>query len=209
MWKALYLKVKEMFYFLAVTARTTLMLGAPVFQSLFPPSHHSIATPPPETKFRFLKGQAVGKQLPRGEGAKDSKKAHMDPAMCNHPDDKMMQRGNRMNKWWTCELCLSRWQRLDQVEVTNVGTDVHHQDLMTFGTHTGDTYQSVYMNDKGYCNWVYKTIAEDPRTSGGLQRFHKYLEEVALQETWEADEFYDQDVQQGLMMEGVPIDMDL
>ena len=210
MWKSLVIKLGLVIQYLMHQTKVQQLLGLPVFNALFNVQvpHMSISTPP-LTKFRFLKGQVVGKQLPPGEGAKDKKKAHMDPAMCTHPETSMMPRGNRLNKWWTCEKCLSRWQRLTQVEVTNVGEEVHHQDLMTFGMYCGDTYQSVAMNHHDYCTWAMKTIAEDPRPSGGLRRFVNYLEELALNETWEADAFYDQELQNSLLTDDMDQDQAL
>jgi len=167
-----------------------MLLGQPVYNALFQAKQYTIATPPP-SKLRFLKGQVVGKQLPPGEGKADKVKASMDPAICLHPEEEMIPRGNKLNKWWTCRKCLSRWERMDTVEVTATSGQVSHLDLMTFGKYTGDTFQSVAQNHREYCIWAQRTVEEDPRTSGGLQRFVRYLDELAMAHINEADDFHE------------------
>ena len=107
MWKSLMLKVHTVLQCAWTQTRTALLLGQPVYDAMFSTPHYSIATPPP-TKLRFLRGQVVGKQLPPGKGDVDKMKAAMDPAMCQHPTQDMLMRGNKLNKWWLCKRCLCR-----------------------------------------------------------------------------------------------------
>ena len=189
-WKSLVLKISLMFHCLWIQTKTALLLGQPVYNALFNAKQYQISTPPP-TKLRFLKGQVVGKQLTRGTGAVDAMKAHVNPGMCRHPDEAMKQRGNKQDKWWLCEKCLCRWERLEASEVTTTSGQVDHLDLMTFGKHTGDTFQTVAANDPNYCMWAQRTVEEEPQSSPGLQRFVQYLQEVERAQTYEADDSHE------------------
>jgi hypothetical protein len=189
-WKSLMLKIQQMFYCLWIQTKTALLLGQPVYNQLFNARQYQIATPP-STKLRFIRGEVVGKQLPRGQGKEDASTAHVNPGLCHHPEDTMKPRGNLGNKWWTCKKCLCRWERLSHSEITPTTGTVDHLDLMTFGKHTGETYQEIAMHDPSYCIWARRTVEEEPTASQGLQRFVQYLTELALSQTYEADDFHE------------------
>ena len=189
-WKSLLLKIQQMFYCLWTQTKTALLLGQPVYNQLFNARQYQIATPP-QTKLRFIRGEVVGKQLAKGTGTKDAGKAHMNPGLCQHPEEFMKPRGNKGNKWWTCEKCTCRWERLDQAEITPTTGAVDHLDLMTFGKHTGETYEKIATHDHSYCIWARRTVEEEPTASQGLQRFVQYLEQLALSATFEADDFHE------------------
>jgi len=193
-WKVLLLKVSLLFDTLQQQNKAKLLLGEAVYKSLFHSKHVSIADQPP-MKFRFVKGQAVGKALAPGVGSKDAKKAHVDPAMCSHPDESMLPRGNLQDKWWTCQKCQSRWQRLPSNEVTPMTGAGSHLDLITFGKHTGDTYQQLMTNDRKYCQWVCQT-AEEGEASTQLQRLAGYIQAQLMEESYEADGFFHAEMDQ-------------
>ena len=95
----------------------------------------------------------MGLALSRGEGKADAKKAHMDPAVCQHPEEDMMQRGNAKSSWWFCAKCMSRWVRTDLALVNTLTPEPNSLDLVTFGRHMGKTYEQV-LQDAAYCKWI-------------------------------------------------------
>ena len=104
LWKRLLLKINLLFQMIAMQVKAKTNLGEAAFNGLFPaaqPSLSSQASHGP-TKRRSLKGQVVGQSLARGEGKKDSVKAHMDPTMCRHPETHMIPRGDATTKRWIC-----------------------------------------------------------------------------------------------------------
>ena len=150
-------------------------------------------------KYRFIKGEAVGKPLPPGKGPKMQLKAHMDPAMCLHPEEHMIRGGNKdICKWWTCAKCLLRWERFPASEVQNMSNEPTDMDLVTFGKHAGERYMDVYKNSPGYCTWVVNTAQTEPLTSSPeLRRFAAYLLQIEAENA---------DIKQHLMWNETPFD---
>ena len=181
------LKINLLFQMIAMQVKTKTILGETAFKSLFPQGQQSLSPhQQAPTKYRFIKGQAVGQPLSKGEGKKDSAKAHMDPVMCQHPAESMIPRGNKTSKWWTCQKCQSRWVRLETPDVPVV----QDQDLILFGKHAGSTYWEMLHQDPGYCNWVLETVQNSGQEIEGathLQRMAQYIHTRRLQETYEAD----------------------
>jgi len=102
---------------------------------------------------RMINGELVGKPLKAGEGVPT-----MDPQMCHHPTPEMKRRGNKA-KWWTCNLCKSRWERIIPEIPQGVPTD---QELMMSGTHAGKTYRHIWENELQYTHWVRLTADTNP-----------------------------------------------
>ena len=117
----------------------------------------------------------VGKQLEKAKGAKDMKKHTHDPMICQHPSDKMSGRGGRGDlKWWICQACGTRWERvpLSKFETT---AQPNCKDLLTFGRHAGKTYDFVYLNHINYCEWILKTAESGDDACDQLIKFARYL----------------------------------
>jgi len=47
--------------------------------------------------------------------------------------------------------------------------------MLTFGRHTGKTFEEIKRTDVSYCNWVLKQI----KPSGRLKQFQEYLQGVS------------------------------
>ena len=93
--------------------------------------------------------------------------------MCQHPLKSMKARGNKNEKWWTCEACQTRWKRIPLQE--NTGPP-QATDLVTFGSkYVGRTYREVF-NDKEYSDWILRTAeTEDHRAFEGLWKLAQWL----------------------------------
>jgi hypothetical protein len=193
MWKRLLLKINVMFQMLAMQVKTKTILGEKAYDALFQMGPQKLTAQNVQpVRYRFIRGQVVGQALPRGQGKKDSIKAHMDPAMCLHPEKSMMARGNAKTQWWTCQVCLSRWARLAQAEVTTQTGMPQDQDLVIFGKYTGSTYLEV-LQDATYCNWIMDTMENDsgmmkPESSEQFQRLAQYIHLHREAETWAGDD---------------------
>lgn len=99
LWRRLLIKVSVLFQTVAAQTKALFLLGKEVYDKLF---QKVVKLPAPtQVKYRFLKGQVLGKALEMGAGRVDEKKAHMDPAMCQHPDTVIMPRANGPKKVWT------------------------------------------------------------------------------------------------------------
>jgi hypothetical protein len=117
----------------------------------------------------------VGKELKEAKGAKDVKKHTHDPMICQHPSDKMSGRGGRADqKWWSCQACGTRWERipLSKFETTSQPSC---KDLLTFGKHAGKTYDFVYLNHINDCEWILKTAESGDDACAQLVKFARYL----------------------------------
>ena len=117
----------------------------------------------------------VGKELKEAKGPKDVKKHTHDPMICQHPSDKMLGRGGRADqKWWSCQACGTRWERipLSKFETTSQPSC---KDLLTFGKHAGKTYDFVYLNHINYCEWILRTVESGDDAGLQLFKFARYL----------------------------------
>ena len=89
-WRSLALKLNLIFQMIATQSKVKKLLGEPVFNRWFTPAVTETVTRADQpTVSRVIRGQAVGRRLPPGEGKEDKKKAHMEPAMCQHPEADM------------------------------------------------------------------------------------------------------------------------
>ena len=86
----------------------------------------------------------------------------------------MKEWGNKSMKGRMCSQCLSRWERSDIHRATETGITLNPHDLVTFGKHTGSTYQEVYQTDKPYCQWVMMT-AQMGESSEEVTRLATYI----------------------------------
>jgi hypothetical protein len=180
-----------MFSTIAAQTKAKLLLGMDVYERVFKTATTAKVkdwTGP----LRFCKGQAVGQPRDSGAGPKDLQKAHMDPTMCQHNDQDMMPRGNKTDKWWTCQKCLSRWDRIPDASPSSLATP-DDEDLVTFGKHAGSTFLTVFLEDTPYCEWVLRTQEEvpTPATGSPLQRLAQYIHTQNIRETHAADGWQD------------------
>ena len=60
---------------------------------------------------------------------------------------------------------------------------------MSFGKHTGSTFQQVWEADSSYCDWAIQTVEEDKTGSDGLKNFAAYVYHKKTVETYAADDF--------------------
>ena len=208
MWRTILLKVNLVLHMVYQQTKLKYLLGQDVCDRLF---GQTLPQPilPPQLRYRFINGQAVGKSRPPGEGKMDKMRAQMDPAMCQHPTDKMKPRGNRGDKWWICTACLSRWDRLDHMAVNTIN-DMNLADrdrnILQFGKHMGSTFLEVYQQDPEYCRWIVQTVdqgylPEGPTSENHLQ-FSQYFNHKALEDTWESDnlQYWTADLEQQMDM---------
>lgn len=191
-WKSLLLKTFLVFTTIAAGTKAKLLLGAEVYAKLF--KTVTDASKPQEWTgpYRMCKGQFIGKPLPMGQGPKDKKKAHMDPSMCQHNSSDMIPRANKTDKWWFCQKCLSRWERIP--ENAELHYNPRDEDLVTFGKHCGSTFLHVYLEDPNYCDWVERTVMETDPPKGALTQLHQYIQSQGIRATQEADDWQDMDL---------------
>ena len=191
-WRRLMLKVSLIFQTIAQRSKVKMLLGPKVYDVWFTPAvQESISQSSQPTVSRVIKGQVVGRRLTKGMGVKDLENAHMDPTMCQHPEDSMAPRGNKTQKWWFCTKCASRWARTDLAHV-NESAEPLDEDLITFGKHMGKTYAQVYVDDPGYCEWVMTTVAQS-EGSPALQRLDHFIHTQQTAETFAADGWEEMD----------------
>jgi len=181
------LKVFLIFEYLAKQTKVKLLLGPAVFKKLFDQTPE-VAPQLERIRYRFVRGEAVGKILPPGTGKKDAKGASVNPSMCQHPEVQMKRRGNQAEKAWICLACLTRWQRLDISEINQTGEVPQNTDVLTFGKHMGSTYLEVYQNDQVYCRWIMATMDQQEGTEP-IRKFASYINNKEMALTYEADPF--------------------
>ena len=117
----------------------------------------------------------VGKELKESQGKKDAKKHTHDPLTCQHPSDKMLGRGGRAEqKWWCCQACGTRWERipLSKYETNDAATG---KDILTWGRNAGKTYDTVYTMHPDYCLWIMQTAESGDDACAQLIKFARYL----------------------------------
>ena len=96
----------------------------------------------------------------------------MDAQVCNHPTAEMKRRGNK-TKWWTCNLCKSRWERTFPEIPQGVPTD---REIMTNGPHAGRSFHYLWENEHQYNQWVRLTADTHPEgMDPALYRLAAYL----------------------------------
>ena len=101
----------------------------------------------------MINGELIGKPLKPGEGIPT-----VDPQVCNHPTAEMKRRGNK-TKWWTCQLCKSRWERITPEYPTGFPTD---EELMLSGQHAGKSFLHIWNFEHQYVHWVRLTAETNP-----------------------------------------------
>jgi len=187
-WRSVVLKISLIFRMIATQNMAKQLLGEQVYNRWFSTAVTDTATRASQPIVsRVIKGQAVGRELPRGEGKADAKKANKDPAMCLHPEADMQQRGNAKSSWWSCAKCMSRWERMDLALVNTLTPEPNSLDLVTFGKHMGKTYEQV-LQDPKYCEWVMETVAQgETVNNNNLLRLGEYIHSVHVQDTYAAD----------------------
>jgi hypothetical protein len=169
------------------------MLGKQVYDRMLGEKEETAV--PTTWRYRFVRGEVVGKPLERGQGKVDLQRANKDPTMCLHPDASMVSRGNKeSSKWWLCKDCVSRWERLPSnylaalnsvaQERTPLDRDLH---LLTWGKHAGTTYQEVFHTDPSYVKWVLETATHEKEVTSNFTHLVEYFQAKALQETFEQD----------------------
>ena len=118
----------------------------------------------------------VGKEMTEGQGLIDKTKRTHDPSVCQHPSDLMHGRGGRgEKKWWSCQLCGTRWERIPLVNLEAKTELPGPMDRITFGKYMGKTYQTVHLQHPEYCDWILRTAETGDSPSQQLLRLARYL----------------------------------
>ena len=172
------IKVSLVFQTFQSQTKAQLLLGEDVYKRLFVQAKaiESSGSENPKSFNRVIGEEVMGKVLPPGTGLVDKSKASMDPAMCNHPTKSLAPRGSAKAKWWTCKLCLMRWERipLNAFEPRNpIAQDL---DILTFGKYAGQNFKSVWDQDKEYCQSILKSVESgDYHNNPLMKRFAMYI----------------------------------
>ena len=148
-----------------------------------------VEMPPKFTRVIDFHGQkfVVGPALEPGTGKKDAKKATHDPKVCQHPSDLMLGRGTQQSKrWWTCQCCQSRWERIPLSDYNPVLHEAPKDtDILTYGQMMGYTYIQAWNLDQQYCQWTLMTAESTKDASAHLKRFAAWIvrkeQQIALQ----------------------------
>lgn len=187
MWRRLYLLAEA---FLRFTQRKNFLMTVMGEDTINPPEeeeeYEKIYVDPdrPSQKtnkpWRIITFQGekyvVGKEMPEGKGVVDKKKHTHDPLTCQHPSDMMSGRGGRGDKkWWCCQACGTRWERILLSSFEGTKDRQSGTDLITFGKHAGKTYNTVYVQHPDYCDWILRTAETGDSPCQSLLKFAKYL----------------------------------
>ena len=92
----------------------------------------------------------------------------------------MIRRGNRDEKWWTCQPCQTRWERRSLESLIQTGP-VTGNEIMLTGRHLGETFSSIMNSDPAYCQLAVSSAEQEPSTHPSLRRFAQYIAEVEAQ----------------------------
>jgi len=166
-WKVVVLKMLWVLESLSLKRRCQAALGEDNYRRMFqkvkevrPQGNHPFD--------RLINGEVVGAPLKPGEGV-----PQVDPQMCMHPTSEMKRRGNKM-KWWTCALCLSRWER-SKLEVP-AGAPTG-KEVMLHGPQAGKTFREIHDTEHQYSHWVRLTAETAPaETTEQILRLAAYLQ---------------------------------
>ena len=79
-------------------------------------------------------------------------------------------------KYWTCERCKSRWERIPNPEQTQTGEVPTDNSVMLQGKYQGHTYREIYTQDWDYCQWILMTA--DLEALPWASHFAQYLHQV-------------------------------
>ena len=121
-------------------------------------------------KWKVINGEYVGKKM-----AKPAKgNPEIDPAICPHHVANMKPRGNGRQMWWTCNACLTRWERIP-IEIKESTDVTKDEDVLAFGKHSGKTYKEVLENDPSYARWVVSTQEQQESSHKGFSHFAAYI----------------------------------
>ena len=95
----------------------------------------------------------------------------VDPDICEHPTKNMHRRGNRDSKTWTCDLCLTGWQRLP----LNRSENPQPTDIVTFGKHRNRTFEDIAVEFPDYAKFIVTTADQEPDQQTNFLRLANYL----------------------------------
>jgi hypothetical protein len=181
-WKIMVLKLLWVLETFSLKRRTQAVLGEDSYKRLFQRAKEETRRNDSGPDYhRLINGEVVGKPLQPGKGI-----PQVDPQMCNHPTSEMKRRGNKKNTkggtWWTCSLCLSRWERMDLPTETG---NPKSTEIMLTGPHEGKTFQEIWENEHQYCHWIRLTADTNPpetnpdsRNNQQIYRLAHYLHQM-------------------------------
>ena len=168
-WKVIVLKLFWVLETFAHKSRTQAALGEDSYKRLPQRARLKDRRSEQTQNFdRLINGELVGKPLKPSGGV-----PQVDPLMCNHPTAEMKRRGNKM-KWWTCTLCLNRWERLPLMVVDGPPTA---KEIVIQGPHAGKTFREIQRTEHQYAHWVRLTAeASAEEASPQVIRLAAYLQ---------------------------------
>lgn len=172
------IKVSLVFQTFHAQTKAQLLLGLDVFKRMFVQAKtiEDSTSENPKSFSRVIGEEVMGKVLPPGTGPVDKSKATMDPAMCSHPTKSLAARGSAKAKWWTCKLCLMRWERIPLNAFEPRNPIVQDLDILTFGKYAGQSFKSVWDQDQDYCQSILKSVESgDYSNSTLMKRFAQYI----------------------------------
>ena len=149
---------------------TQAVLGEDVYKRIFQQTDRAVNPTPQSSNNinRYLNGEVVGRPLE----AWNPHRAEVDANICQHPASAMKARGNRDQKWWTCVLCQSRWERLP---FNRPGGPPADSEQATFGRHAGQTFKTIYEQHQDYTAWILRTVESGDSCSEDLKRLAEYI----------------------------------
>ena len=153
-WKVVTLKLLLVLQAFALKNRTQAALGTDAYKRIFQRAREEDRQAGNQSPHhRMINGELIGKPLKPGDGTPT-----VDPQMCNHPTAEMKRRGNKA-KWWTCQLCQSRWERIIPEIPTGFPTD---DELMLIGQHAGKSFLHIWNFEHQYVHWIRLTAETTP-----------------------------------------------
>jgi hypothetical protein len=159
---------------IGIKRATQAVLGADAYRRIFQQAPTMTNESTGETVvnvMRIIKGQVVGRSLAASEGGKAV--ATQDPCLCQHPEGEMVARGNRTDKWWTCKLCLSRWERTGLPTAPTGNPKA--SEVMTIGRQMGKTFDVIFQQEKEYCQWVLQSVEAQELQEPQYHRLAHYI----------------------------------
>ena len=130
-WRSLTIKLHLVIRVFTIKNMVKTLLGPQNYLRMCGNARRQAENPEAPIVTRVIGGEIVGKPKEPGDGV-----VQIDPRLCQHPEQKMKPRGNRSDKWWTCESCQSRWERRSLESLIQTGP-VTGGEIMLTGRHLG------------------------------------------------------------------------
>ena len=172
-WGTILLKIELLMRVFQIKNMTKILLGEQNYLRLCGKVRHLPEAPEAPEITKVIQGEVVGKQKAEpGDG-----EVKVDPDICQHPEKDMKRRGNRKSRWWTCDLCQTRWERRTVDSVLMTGPVGGNEILLT-EKYLCKTFNSVMLSDPSYCQHAVASAEQEPSTHQSMRRFAQYIAET-------------------------------